>query len=334
MTTKSFILFASVLWALVPSAALAGAAASGGYEGLEFFGSSQISRQEIEKSLGLKPGASAPQVAKGVERLRRALDARHLKTNVDVANDNGSIIVSVDVMQSGVESPYPTRKLKQPHHVQLSTEVPFQILDELLARREQLALSGRAVTESYPNGVKRFSDEPCNQYGDKLLQRIPGMVDELLQVVATDPDPSRRSKAIECLNWAGEDYPALVHALLPAIADSSEQVRASVDRFVFPRIKMLPPDFPFEDLIEHLSLQLSRPSHMDRLLALRCLVECGKQQQITLYAIKEYDLERLKQLDSLSIAESIQIPAHALLQTIMSLPDRPAPKAPRPITEF
>lgn len=333
MTTKSFILITSVFWALAPLTN-AVAVTAGGYEGVEFFGSSQISRQEIEKSLGLKPGASPQQVAKGVERLERVLSAKHLKTNVDVANDNGSIIVSVDVIPSGVESPYPTRKLKQPHHVALSSEVPFQILDELLARREQLASNGRAVNETYPGGIKHFSDEPCDQYGDKLLQRVPGMVEELLSVVSTDPDPVRRSKAIECLNWAGEDYPTLVHTLLPAIQDSSEQVRASADRFIFPRIKMLPPDFPFEDLIEYLSLQLTRPSHMDRLLALRCLVESSKQQQITLYAIKEYDLERLKQLESLSIAESIKVPAHALLQTLATLPDRPAPRAPLPITEF
>jgi hypothetical protein len=333
MNTQIIRLITSALLVLAPLPALSATPVAGGYSGMEFFGSSQVTRQELEKYLSLKPGASHEQVAKGVARLEKALEARHLKANVDVANDAGSIIVSVDVMQTGVENPYPTRKLKMPHHVELSSEVPFSILDELLSRRELLALQGRPVTESYPDGVKRFSDEPCNQYADKLMRRVPDMIDEYLTVISTDPDPVRRSKAVEVLNWAG-DYPQLVYKLLPAITDSSEQVRASVDRFIFPRLKMLPPDFPFQDMIELFSLQLSRPSHFDRLLALRCLTECARQHQITLYAIKEYDLDRLKQLDSMSVAASIKEPAHALVQTFARLPDRPSPAAPRPINEF
>jgi len=305
---------------------------AGGYAGLEFFGSSQITRMELEKCLGLKPGASPEQVAKGVARLQKALDTRHLKANIDAANDDGSIIVTVDIVQTGIQSPYPTRKLKTPHHVELSSEVPFQIFDELMARREMLAMQGRPVKETYPDGDKRFSDEPCDQYADKLIRRVGPMTDELLTLIATDPDPVRRSKAIEVLNWAG-DYPNLVYKLLPATCDASEQVRASVDRFIFPRIKMLPEDFPFEDLIEQFSLQLQRPSHMDRVLAIRCLMECARQHQITLYAIKEYDLDRLKQLDSMSIIDSIKAPAHSLVQTLATLPDRPS-RAPRPLTEF
>jgi hypothetical protein len=332
MNTSIIRLITSAILTLSPISAFAASSTEGGYGGLEFFGSSQVTRQELEKYLSLKPGASAAAVGKAVDRLQKALDARHLKANVDVANDAGSIIVSVDVMQTGLENPYPTRKLKMPHHVQLSSEVPFQILDDMLARREQLAVQGRPVTETYPDGVKRFSDEPCNQYADKLMRRVPDLVDEYLTVISTDPDPVRRSKSIEVLNWAG-DYPTLVYKLLPAISDSSEQVRASAARFIFPRIKMLPPDFPFEDLIEQLSLQLQRPSHMDRVLALRCLTECGRQQQITLYAIKEYDLDRLKLLDSMSVAASIKEPAHKLVETLATLPDRPS-KQVRPINEF
>lgn len=332
MTKPILRLITSAILVLAPVGALAAASAGGGYAGLEFYGSSQVTRQELEKHLSLKLGASQEQVAKGVARLQKALESRRIKANVDVANDNGSIIVSVDIMQSGIENPYPTRKLKMPHHVQLTSEVPFQILDELLARREQLALQGRPVTENYPDGVKRFSDEPCNQYADKLLRRVPALVGEYLEVISTDPDPVRRSKSIEVLNWAG-DYPALVDKLLPAVADSSEQVRASAARFIFPRIRMLPPDFPFENLVEHFSLQLQRPSHMDRLLALRCLTECAQHHQIALYAIKEYDLERLKLLDSMSIAESIKEPAHQLVETLATLPDRPS-RTPRPINEF
>jgi hypothetical protein len=332
METKRSLLITSACLLLSTGASFA-AAVEGGYAGLEFFGSSQITRQELEKYLGLKAGASPQSVAKGIARLEKALAGRRIKANVDVANDDGGIIVSVDVMQTGTTSPYPTRKLKQPHHVELSTEVPFQVFDQLMARREQLASQGRPVTESYPDCIKRFSDEPCNQFADQLMRRVPHMIPELLSVIETDPDPSRRCKAIECLNWAG-DYDDNIFRLIPALHDSAEVVRVSAARFMYPRIKLLPPDFPFEQLIEALSLQLLRPSHIDRLLALRCLTECARQHQITLYAIKEYDFDRLKQLDSLSIVTAIREPAHNLVRTLTSLPDKPSAKAPRPLNEF
>lgn len=305
----------------------------GGYAGVEFYGSSQITRQEVEKYLSLKPGASQEAIGRAIVRLKKHLEDRRIKANVDIANDDDGLVVTVDVMDTGVPSGVPTRKLKFPHHVSLSSDVPFQIFDEMMARREQLLAQGRAVTESFPDGIKRFSDEPLNQYADKLLRRVPNMTDELLQVVQSDPDPSRRSHAIEVLNWAG-DWPDLCYKLLPALNDASEQVRVSAARFIQPRIKFLPEDFPFEDLIEAFSHQLSRPSHIDRVLALRALIESGRQHQITLYAIKEYDLDRLKQLDSMSVVASVHDPAHQLVQILASLPDKPSPKRATPINEF
>lgn len=314
------------------SAPTLGAERVGGYAGVEFLGSSLISKSELQKILGLKPGASYESVAKAAARLDKVLSERHIKANVDVANDKEGIIVTVDVSESGSVGP-PIRKLDFPRHIVLSSEVPFQIYDELLARRDLLASQGRAVTESYPEGIKRFSDEPCNQYAEKLLRRVPHMIDEFLTVIASDPDPTRRSRAIEVLNWAG-DYPELCFKLLPAVNDGSEQVRASVTRFIYPRLHLLPDDFPFEDLIEVFSQQLTRPSHIDRMLALRCLSETARLHPFTLYMIKEYDLERLKQLDSFSVVQSIKEPAHQLLQILISMPEKPEPKRTAPITEF
>jgi hypothetical protein len=329
MKLKALVLFTSALLYVAP---VQGATEGGGYQGIEFFGSSLVTRQELEKGLGLKPGASYANVVKAVERLQQNLEKRRIKSNIDIANDDSGVVVTIDVMESGA-SGIPIRKLDSPHHVVLSSEVPFQIFDELMARRETLAQQGRPVKEEYPDGVKKFSDEPCNQYADKLLVRVPDMTNEFLSVIASDPNGMRRSKAIEVLNWAG-NYPDLCYRLLPALNDASEQVRASAARFIFPRIRMLPENFPFEDLVEVFSLQLSRPSHIDRLLALRCLIETARTHQITLYAIKEYDMERLKQLDSMSIVESIQKPAHQLVQILASLPDKPTPKRPSPINEF
>ncbi len=327
MKSSAALLITALFLSLLPCQA---SRTGSGFQGVEFYGSSLISRLEIEKALGLKLGASHESVVKGASRLQKTLDSRHIKANVDIAKDGAGEIIAIDIMESGA-SGAPTRKLNFPRHVSLSTEVPFQLLDQMLARRELMSQQGRPVVESYPEGVKRFSDEPCNVYADKLMRRIPDMVEEMLSVVASDTDPTRRSKAIEVLNWGG-DYADLCYKLLPAINDGSEQVRASAARFIYPRIKMLPENFPFEDLVESFSQQLQRPSHFDRVLALHCLTETANTHPRSLYAIKTFDLERLKTLESMSVVNSIQQPAHQLVQTLITVPE--PKKLSAPINEF
>lgn len=73
--------------------------ASGAYVGLEFYGSPQISRAEVEKLLGLHNGASSKSVLSASERLRRALKARNLEANIQtVTGDGTDIYVSVDIL--------------------------------------------------------------------------------------------------------------------------------------------------------------------------------------------------------------------------------------------
>ncbi len=44
-----------------------------GFAGIEFYGSSQISRLELEKYLGLKPGATPEQITRAADRLDKKL---------------------------------------------------------------------------------------------------------------------------------------------------------------------------------------------------------------------------------------------------------------------
>jgi hypothetical protein len=305
--------------------------AQGGYSGVEFFGSSLISRQEVEKYLGLKAGAPITASVRAVEKLKEKLAQKNINANIDVAEEaDGSYCVTVDVLDRSVEGA-PIRKLAFARHVQLSSDKPFMVIDQLLARRQQLAEEGRAVTESYRGGIKYFSDEPCNQFGEQLLKQVPAMKGEFLTVVASDPDPVRRSKAIEVLNWGG-DYVRVAYQLIPALDDASEQVRASVARFILPRLDLLPEDFPFADLVERFSHQLARPSYFDRLLALRCLLGLARMQPDSISAIKIFDEDKIKQLEEGTQLQSIKQPAAALLD-ICAHPPKKRPK-PVPQTEF
>jgi hypothetical protein len=304
-----------------------------GYSGVEFYGSSQVSRSELEKELGLKPGANLTTTLKAARRLQDKLEKRRLEAHIDIAEEGANCFVSVDIVEPGVSSA-PAHKLISPHRVYLTNDMPFTIFDQLTARLTQLSNESRPAIANYTAGVKMFSDEPCNQYANKLVKVVPAMRAQFLEMVASDPDPGHRSKATEVLNWDVSSSAADCLALIPALEDTSLQVRGSADRYILPRISLLPDNFPIQDLVEALSHQLSRPSHIDRTMALQGLLELSRRQPFTIGAIKVADEEKLKQLAEQSLLSSVKQPARNLLDAFNHLPEPPKEAHPVHINEF
>ncbi len=237
------------------------------YVDLEFFGSSLISRSEIENILKLKPGRSLSSVEASVEKLNREMDKRRLLSNVQtVVLPDKRVFVVVDLEERG--DVIPTRNLINAHHVMTKSEKPEILLESLRARLARLRSEGRKWTETYPGGARTFSDEPASQIAAEIKKFGPLMRSEWLEVVQSDPDPKRRTDAIELLNWGG-NYVQTCELLLPALDDMSHIVRVGTNRFIIPRLDLLPTDFPLTKLAAALSRQLDRPSHEDRLLALQ-----------------------------------------------------------------
>ncbi len=307
-------------------------AQAGGYAGIEFLGSPQISRSELEKDLSLKPGASYEAILRAVDRLKTRLQKRNIDAVVDVVKDGDNCYVTVDVIEPGATG-IPVRKLQSPHTVYLTSDLPFTLLQQMFVRIEELSMQGRPVGESVVDGVKQFADEPCNQIAKKMLQVVPLMRAELLQVVQNDPDPKRRSRAIECLNWDTQPVQDCLF-LIPIIDDGAQEVRMSTARYVFPRLKMLPDNFPIEGLVEGFSHQLSRPSHMDRSLALRCLAEVVRTHPYSGRAVQQAVGDRVQQLLSTSQLSSIKGPAQQLLDLASHAPVLPKPRTPATLNEF
>ncbi|HEY9733042.1 MAG TPA: hypothetical protein V6C89_14080 [Drouetiella sp.] len=287
----------------------------GSYKGLEYFGSSQLTTMELEKILALKPGAALQQVQKALDRLDKALEARHIPNNLEVvAGEPGSVYISVDILDSSNET-VPTRKLKNPRHVLVRSEKPFLVLDELTKRLEKLTEEGRTWSESYRDGSKYYSDEPANQYVAEIERFAPDMRDELLAVVESDPDATRRKKAIELLGWSGE-VPYTANRLTDAFDDSDPKVRVAAIKYIFPRLSLLPEEYPYIRLVRAASRELSRPSHQDRSKALYVLLWLAKRNVLFVRDIKELDEARLKQLASDSVLPTVKVPAQQLLAII------------------
>jgi len=285
------------------------------YKGLEYFGSSQLTTMELEKILALKPGANLTSIQKSLDRLDKTLETRHIPNNLEmVAGEPGSVFICVDILDSSNET-VPTRKLKNPRHVLVRSEKPFLVLDDLTNRLQKLTDEGRPWSESYREGAKYYSDEPANQCVAEIQRFAPDMKEELLAVVESDPDATRRRKAVELLGWSG-DVPYITNRLTDAFDDSDPKVRVAAIRYVFPRLALLPDEYPYIRLIQAASRELNRPSHQDRSKALYVLLWLAKKNILFVRDIKELDEARLKVLASDSVLPTVKVPAQQLLAII------------------
>lgn len=277
----------------------------GSYVGLEFYGSPQMSREEVEKFLGLHNGSSYKSVSAGVERLRRQLKARGMEANVQIVTGDGSdLYVSVDIL--GDEHQMPPRILQDPQTVNFRSEEPVQLLEKLHQRLDLLEAQGRPASEEMRDGMKFYSDEPCNQIVMELIRHCGPMREELLFLIDHDPNAVRRNAAAELLSWAGE-IPETAARLLPAVDDIDVTVRTTVTRYLFKSLPYLPDDFPYADMVEVYSRDLRRPSHEDRSKSLYMLLALLKKRPELVRQVRSLDDKRIAQLKERSLVPSIKL---------------------------
>jgi hypothetical protein len=333
VSKKSFLLaFLALLCFAFPSLSTE---RTGGYGGLEFLGSSLISRLELERLLHLRPGATIETTEKSLEKLKLALERKAVKANLEVVPAADSFYVAVDVIETGLAA-LPNRHLDDPRHIALPNEKPFTILEELKTRLQKLQDEGRPAGESYDNGFKIYSDFAATRTAERLGQELEGQKAFLFRILASDPNNERRADTVEMLNWT-PDPVQNCRVLIAALDDSDMRVRRAAAKYIWARVSLLPDDFPFADLIEGLSKQLSRPSYHDRLRAMAALAAIARRDSDSITAIKSFDEKRLQEIASASIVPDSQELARKLLSVCASPPPlkRVPVKAPANLgTEF
>lgn len=316
-----------------PSAAFAaGSEVSLFYGGLEFYGSSLVTRAELEKMAGIKIGASMKQVTAASERITKNLTARNVSSNVQVvASPPDKVYLVVDITSPASEQ-IPCRALKLPHRVNLPTEKPQLLLDKLRERLDRLSSEGRMYQEETKDGIRFYSDEPANQIVQEIRRYAPQMLKDLIEVVDNDPEPKRRFDAIELLNWAGS-VPQVTYHLIGALDDSDPDVRANVIRYMYPRFALLPGNFPIGQLAESVCRQVYRPSHQDRTKSLHCLVALLKACPPLTPPVKQACESKVADLASVSQLPTVKIPAQELLE-LFKKPLPPPPQRVEPVGTF
>ncbi|MBC7998014.1 MAG: hypothetical protein IAF58_08735 [Leptolyngbya sp.] len=288
------------------------------FAALEFYGSSQISKLELEKVLALRPGASFRSVSSAIDRLNRVLKTRRLESNVQmVRGENNEIYLAVDIV--GEDNDTPVRHLESPHQVEFRSEMPVELLGKLHTRLDLLDSEGRPPSDEVRDGLKFYSDEPCNQIVKDLMRFGPDMREELLTLIDHDPSAVRRSNAVELLNWAG-DVPDTLLRLLPAVDDIDVGVRTLATRYIFSRLSMLPDNFPFEEIADVYSRDLTRPSHQDRSKSLIVLLALARQRPNLLRQIREQNAKRISYLKERSQIPTIKL-ACAQLEKLFARQD-------------
>lgn len=254
------------------------------YDGLEFFGSSQITRSELESILRLSHGASLKAVDRACEKLEAYFEKHRLSANVSkVVSPPYRIYVAVDLVERSHDE-IPVRLLDNPHAVITKSEKPNMLLASLHERLDLLDSQGRKWSQRYEGGVLLYSDVAANQIVEDLRRFGPAMRPDWLEVIKSDPNPSKRVEAIELLNWSGS-YVETCYALIRSIDDTNYKVRTAAVRFIYARLDILPLDFPYESLLAALCRESLRPSHDDRSKSLFCILKLvEKMPQLTLMA--------------------------------------------------
>lgn len=340
MRSMNIVLLLIVITAsltLLPLSCLPAVAASSGeialtYGGLEFYGSSLVTRAELDKMAGIRLGASMKQVSAASERITKILNARNVSSNVQVvASPPDKVFLVVDITSPAAEQ-IPCRSLKLPHRVNLPTEKPQLLLEKLRERLDRLTSEGRMYQEEMKDGIRFYSDEPANQIVQDIRRYAPQMVKDLIEVIDNDPEPKRRFDAIELLNWAGS-VPQVTYHLIGALDDSDPDVRANVIRYMYPRFNLLPGNFPIGELAEAVCRQVSRPSHQDRTKSLHCLVSLLKICPPLTPPVRQACESKVVSLASESQLPTIKVPAKELLE-LFKKPLPPPPQRVEPVGTF
>lgn len=296
------------------------AAEKPGYAGLEFFGSSQLSRIELDKILRLKPGATYEQGEKAYTRLNEDLDKRNIKSSIEIVpHEGGNYFISVDVIDSGQSGALPTRKLQNAHHINLNNEKPFELLNELRIRLEKVQAEGRPASEEYQQGVRFYSDIPATRISEKLIQEMEGQERGIYKILSTDPNGERRADAVELLNWTAP-YADNCLQLIAALDDSDARVRTQAAKYIWSHAAGLPDDFPFTELVEALSRQITRPSYHDRIRSMAALLAVAKRDSDSISTIKSFDESKLKEISQSSVIPAVQKMAQVLLSACANPP--------------
>ena len=302
----------------VPNIASA-AERTGGYAGLEFLGSSLISRLELDKLLHLKQGASYESIVKSAEKLKLELEAKSVKAMVEIVPDGADFYVSVDVLDTGFNNTVQNRRLENPRHIGVPNEKPFVLLAELKDRMQKLVDEERPTSESYDDGMRSFSDLACQRIAEKIAQELPGMRPYILRILLSEPNGERRAQAAELMNWIPDPVGNSAE-LIPALDDSDMRVRMVAAKYLWARIGKLPDSFPFDLTLEGLSRQLTRQTYHDRVRAMSALLALAKRNSDLITGIKSFDEAKLQDIASTSTIPDVQKRANQLLKLCSNPP--------------
>lgn len=194
-------------------------------------------------------------------------------------------------------------------------DIPFaspEILDlyeQLYKRLWDLFNQGKAVNETTDKGYLDYADAEMHTVVEKLAQLVPKYRNNLLEVLEKDKDINKREKAANLLNWTVNDLAETVVKANRLLDDPSGLVRNNISRFTSHFIDKVQSEQDRQSLIDHLFVQLDRPSHGDRNKAIYNLLFIAQKFPGDRPYIKEKGAALITSISQFSVLDNVRDPA-------------------------
>lgn len=234
------------------------------WTGFEIVGQQQHTREEIAALLPVELGTPYPEDRAIFERcneiLRAELDVAHVACS-NVPFLTGEAYLVVEVVEHGEEE----RREYRPAPAGDAPLAPelAALYDRLIGSLNAAFREGADVGENMYAGYLDYRHPEMHAVVEEMRRVVPRRRDELLRVLAENPEGANRARAAWLLNWAGDEADTIAR-VLPALDDPHGVTRNDVTRFLLHYVDHLEDEATLRALVDALARQLRRPSHGDR----------------------------------------------------------------------
>lgn len=234
------------------------------WTGFEIVGQTRHTREEIAALLPVELGTPYPEDRSIFERcneiLRAELDVAHVACS-NVLFLTGEAYLVVEVVEHGEEERRDFRPAPA-GDAPLAPELAA-LYDRLIASFTAAFQEGADVGENMDAGYLDYRHPEMHAVVEEMRRVVPPRREELLRVLAENPEGANRARAAWLLNWAGQEADTVAR-VLPSLDDPHGVTRNDVSRFLLHHVDRIGDDETLRALVDALARQLRRPSHGDR----------------------------------------------------------------------
>ena len=286
--------------------------------GFEIIGYHKISKEDLQSLVPIHAGSTYqedfPTWQKWCSDIKTKFSLFFTEcTSVRYSNFNAYF--AIEVIEPGYEyrnnfRPSPSKDIP------LATPEIMDLYEKLDARLWELFNRGAPPSETSDRGYLEYTDSEMHKTVQSLIQFVPKYRANLLDVLENDKDINKRAKAANLLNWSLNNLGESIVQANRLLDDPNSLVRNNISRFTLHFPEKIMNSLDRQKVIDHLLLQLDRPSHGDRNKAIYNLLMMIKKFPEDSAYIKEKGLRLITYISQASVLSNVRDPALEILTLI------------------